>query len=154
MNKILLTGLIVMPLITSHAFAAKNVGEQNSVADIVINKAIDSGKIIPCDSPDSNCKGMGMQYSAFYSPDKKTAIVWTFGFPTEGTAHIGKFSEFKDENGWKFVKNYEKPLSDYPAPKKEDIQFHGNTVSVKYKFKKRSDPNRGSTGNGVSNLKL
>lgn len=86
---------------------------------------------------------------------KIRAVAWVFGFPTEGTVHLGQYTEFKDNNGWKLVKVFQKPYADAPAPEDKDVKFlSASKVKVTYHFRKDSDPNCCSTGLGTAILIL
>jgi len=147
--------IMAISLLPGLAFAGSLPGDANSPADKAVKSAIDAGKIIPCDSPGGSCKDREMNYRVFYGPDKATAVAWVFGFPTEGTVHLGQYTEFKDNNGWKLVKVFQKPYADAPAPEDKDVKFlSASKVKVTYHFRKDSDPNCCSTGLGTAILIL
>ena len=127
----------------------------NGTADKAVHAALNAGTLIPCIGDTSSCTGREMSYRIFYGPDQKTAVVWAFGYPSEGTVHMGLFAEFKDENGWKLAKVFKKPIVDSPAPEEKDIIFLSpNRVQVTYHYKKDTDANCCSTGIGKAILAL
>mgnify|MGYP001257679317 CR=1 FL=1 len=152
--------LLLAGFMTGQAYAAKP-GDTDSPADKAVSTAILAGDVMACDNSDypgntgKTCKGHDTNYRIFYAPDRKTALVWVFGYPLGGTGHFGEYAEFKDENGWKFVKVFKKPLADAPAPEEQDIQFlPPKAVKVTYHFKKETDSNCCSTGVGHAVLNL
>lgn len=150
-----LIAMLTVAMMPTMALAVSKPGDADSPADKVVNSAIDAGKIIQCDAPDGSCKGREMNYRVFYAPDKKTAVAWIFGYPSEGTAHLGQYAEFKDEGAWKLVKVFQKPYADAPAPEDKDVQFlSASKVKVTYHFKKDSDANCCATGLGHTVLTL
>lgn len=153
---ILLSLSLLMGLSTNFVVAH---AETEPSLEVAAKKALIDGKLIECEGPKksgNSCAKNEVQYKSFLSPSKTKALVWAFGYPTVGTIHYGNFTLFKKNNDtWEYIKTYDKPAADFPAPKDSEVHFKNDDIAhVTYHFKKMTDANCCSTGIGHAELKL